>query len=728
MQAPNSYNPPLRVGEEVGLHEKVNILLVDDREDNLLTMGAVLASPEYNLVTAQSGQDALRYLLNDVPALILLDVQMPGLDGYETARLIKGSPRTREVPIIFVTALNKDERFVQQGYKSGAVDYIYKPFDAEILRSKVAVFADLHRKTERLLRVERLLRESEARERERKLAELELRSLRREQADQKRYRELVEGIHHGIVWTADPENLRFSFVSSRAEQILGYPVDAWLNSTSFLQDRLHPDDRELFRHSLRKVVAEGLEAMVEHRLRDAAGRFVWFQTGLRPVTIKDEPQVQGLSVDISRLKETEGKLKQSKLCSDLLAHASLVLSTSLAYEDTLPALAELVADTYGDWCAIEVIDTSGRLNPSALKTRERSRDLDVLELLRAHPLEDAEVERYRSEENEPRMINAPTEDQLRAVAGNPDRAQALGELGCQSLAVIPLCVRGKYYGRILLGRRGRAFEPRDFSLLRDLGRRAAVSLENSSLYRETEAAVRARDEFLSIASHELRTPLTPLKLHIQQLIRTLTREAKAGTGQERILKMVDVSNRQIERLTKLIDDLLDISRINSGKLKLNLEDFDLMACLHEVTSRFSEQLEIAGCALELRGPDKLPVHWDQFRTEQVILNLLTNAVRYAPGKPVIIEVSAHQGMVELTVLDHGIGIAKEDQARIFRRFERAVSSNHFGGLGLGLYIVAQILDAQGGGISVDSNPGEGSKFIVSLPQFVNAGSQPDSAA
>jgi CheY-like chemotaxis protein len=133
--------------------DKIEILLVDDRQENLLALEAVLASPDYKLIKVNSGDEALRYLLDHSPALILMDVQMPGLNGFETASIIKGSERTREIPIIFVTAINMDERFVHKGYDHGAVDYIYKPYDAHVLRSKVAVLAEIRRHHQRMIRL-----------------------------------------------------------------------------------------------------------------------------------------------------------------------------------------------------------------------------------------------------------------------------------------------------------------------------------------------------------------------------------------------------------------------------------------------------------------------------------------------------------------------------------------------------------------------------------------------
>ena len=181
------------------MSSKVRVLLVDDRPENLLSLEATLLSPDYELVKVSSGGDALRYLLNNECAIILLDVQMPGMDGYETADLIKRDPKLEDIPIIFLTAINTDPGYVARGYKVGAVDYMSKPIVPEYLRAKVAVFAQLHRAKEKIIEQQQQLREHEAKEQRRRLAELELVSLRREQALHRRYRELVEGELHVVI-------------------------------------------------------------------------------------------------------------------------------------------------------------------------------------------------------------------------------------------------------------------------------------------------------------------------------------------------------------------------------------------------------------------------------------------------------------------------------------------------------------------------------------------------
>jgi signal transduction histidine kinase len=177
------------------------------------------------------------------------------------------------------------------------------------------------------------------------------------------------------------------------------------------------------------------------------------------------------------------------------------------------------------------------------------------------------------------------------------------------------------------------------------------------------------------------------------------------------------SVRQTDRLNRLIDSLLEVSRITAGRMALELEPIDLSELLRELCDRFAEQAAQAGCSIRLQVVPPASGQWDRMRLEQVVTNLLSNAIKYGPGKPVDVTVESNATTVRLTVADHGIGIAPESVARIFERFERAVSPRHFGGLGLGLYITRQIAEAHGGSIQVESHVGEGSRFTVELPRI-----------
>jgi len=237
---------------------------------------------------------------------------------------------------------------------------------------------------------------------------------------------------------------------------------------------------------------------------------------------------------------------------------------------------------------------------------------------------------------------------------------------------------------------------------------------------QAQEALRQRDEFISVAAHELRTPLTALQLKLQSLERIRSADRKV----ERIGGAV----RQTERLSQLIERLLDVSRIAQGGVEMSPESFDLSGLVRQVADDFREPALEAHAPLELKLPDKLEGSWDRLRLEQVLVNLISNAVKYGAGKPVCVSLEADEERVRVTVADRGIGIAPEDVERIFGRFQRAVPIRHYGGLGLGLYITRYIVEAHQGTISVDSKVEQGSTFVVDLPRWSPAGSGRDRTA
>lgn len=228
-------------------------------------------------------------------------------------------------------------------------------------------------------------------------------------------------------------------------------------------------------------------------------------------------------------------------------------------------------------------------------------------------------------------------------------------------------------------------------------------------------AVEARDEFLSIASHELRTPVTSLSLQVQTLARDMrgqSREPLSPAGQ---LRQIELAERQIGRLSSLLRALFDVSRIASGQLALDLEEVDLCSVARDVAARFAEPCSEEGSDLVVQTSGSAMGYWDAMRLEQVIGNLLSNALKYGAGRPIELRVEAGAAFTKVTVRDHGIGIAPEHHQRIFERFERAVPSASYGGLGLGLYITRSLVAAHGGSIGVESAPREGALFTVHLP-------------
>jgi signal transduction histidine kinase len=230
--------------------------------------------------------------------------------------------------------------------------------------------------------------------------------------------------------------------------------------------------------------------------------------------------------------------------------------------------------------------------------------------------------------------------------------------------------------------------------------------------RELEQAVHARDSFISVASHELRTPLNALRLQVGLMRRRPETEPSASAGE-----WPQVLERQLLRLTRLVNSLLDGSRIAAGHLVLEPEDdVDLAAVVREVAEQFDTELRRGTCSLRLHADAQVLGRWDRLRLDAVVTNLLSNGIKYGDGKPIDIFVEDDVQTARLLVRDHGPGIAPEDQGRIFERFERGVSEREVGGLGLGLWIVRQFVEALGGRIRVESRVGEGSTFTVELPK------------
>jgi signal transduction histidine kinase len=246
----------------------------------------------------------------------------------------------------------------------------------------------------------------------------------------------------------------------------------------------------------------------------------------------------------------------------------------------------------------------------------------------------------------------------------------------------------------------------------DLTEQVAARQRAEQLAEALRHAVEARDQFLSVAAHELRTPLTTLRLQVQMLARSLGREQQLT--REELGKRVDKIDHQLSRLVELVETLLDVTRLQGARLDLDLEEIDLGVLARDVGERVRAVAAAAGSSLQVDAV-QLRGRWDRSRVDQVLTNLLSNAIKYGAAKPIVVTVARRGDLAALTVVDQGLGIAAADHARIFQRFERAVSRLHFGGLGLGLWISRQLAEAMGGTLEVESELGRGARFTLLLP-------------
>jgi signal transduction histidine kinase/response regulator RpfG family c-di-GMP phosphodiesterase len=582
--------------------QKINILMVDDNASNLLALESILQAPDRNLVKASSGDDALRYLLECDVAVILLDVNMPGISGLETAALIRGRERSRDIPIIFLTADSTGDRHISTGYALGAVDYILKPVEPEVLKSKVAVFVELFKKTEEVKHQAELLREK---------------NIELENANLQRLSRLVE-LGQQLAAERDPVRLLEKFCHE-ARDIIGarYAAVGMLD-----------DDGHTLCHFLTSGLETetAIEAGIPKIGQELLGTLLAERRPLRLCYTGDgaSPSIKSSSSDQQPLQSFLG----APIISPARVYGWLYLADKFDAKEFSEA-DERLAVTLTSQVAV---------------TYENAR-LYAETQRHAAALEQEVTERKQAEEERARL------------------------------------------------------------LVREQEARA-----------EAEAANRAKDEFLATLSHELRTPLTSI-LGWTRLLRSgnLPEESSGGA--------LETIERNARAQSQLIDDLLDVSRIITGKLRLDVRPLELASIIESVINSVRPAASAKGIEILMNLDNSAgPVMGDPNRLQQVVWNLLSNAVKFTPNHGrVYVGLTRRRSHVEITVSDTGQGIRADFLPHIFDRFRQAdgTTTRVHGGLGLGLAIVRHLLELHGATIHAHSDgTGQGATFTVKLPAAV----------
>ncbi|HEY4183712.1 MAG TPA: ATP-binding protein [Polyangia bacterium] len=485
-------------------------------------------------------------------------------------------------------------------------------------------------------------------------------------------------------------------------QLVGYPADELARLR--VRDLAHPADMTEDLAGLKRLAAGEIETLRrEERYVRKDGRAVWVESTISPLRDRAGKLRHFVAVvdDITGYRDAEKRER-------LLADVSQLLLECEDHQTDLERVGQLIVASLGDGCVIGVTSDHDELIGApvvVLADRGRANEAVALSALLA-----TSADYLRSLGDERSLTSVEPAVELGRIWGVGE--DAIIPLGARAALSLPLSARGRTFGQVMF-LAADAFGAGEVKAAYEVTRRIALAIDNGRLYQKTQDAVRDRDEFLAIALHELRTPLTPLRIHLQRLL--AADGGQVAGDPNRLQGVLHRCERKVRRLEALVDNLFDVSHITEGRLNLQLDDLELTTLVRDVAARFRDEATAAACDLVVTASGPVMGRWDRLRLEQVVGNVVENALRHGPGKPVELELQATDQHARLSIRDHGVGIAADDLGGIFERFHRIVSSPHHSGLQLGLFIARQIVDAHQGTIVVDSEPGAGARFTIELP-------------
>lgn len=763
--APNlSVAALLPPSDEVFEHPRVTgseppaVLLVDDNAANLVSLEAILEPLGVRMDKASSGEQALRFLLREDYAVILLDVRMAGLSGFETASLIKQRERTRNVPIIFLTAYGRDDVEIVTGYATGAVDFLQKPFPPEVLRSKVSVFVDLFRAQQQVRRQSELLKQKEAEARDAALRASgyidRLRDFAARLSEASTVMQVCRALFEQGLVAAGAKAGGVNLLDATGEALeivdsMGYPESVlaqwrriplsaplplteavrerraiWLDSVKEWRERYPNVDVRGVHEAfialplLVKGQALGAIGLSFARAREFSEMDRSFFTALAHACAQALERVR-LSAEERRSHEharaAAERLKLLGEASDAFSVANRDLGVLL---DTV---TREVSRYLADSCALHLLSEDGeRLELAAFHHVDSALEQALTQAMRV-PLRPGEGFNGRVvQSGESLLIPLLTPESLAATA-KPEHLDVGLDFHLYSLVVVPLRVRGQVVGTLFMGRTqpGRSFTREDQGLLEELAAKAALSMENARLFAEqqrTQEELRRRAEFeqqlVGIVSHDLRNPLAAISMSAGLL-------EKKGELSDAQKRMVSRINQATERAARMIRDLLDFTKARlGGGIALHRQPTDLKDVVHQAV----DEVLVAhpGRHVELDVAPELKGEWDSDRIAQVLTNLLSNALTYSPtGAPVRVGARVDGEQAMLSVFNGGAHIPPELLPRLFEPMTRGAlkEGQSSRSIGLGLYIVRDIVLGHGGGVEVVSSEEHGTTFTVRLPRY-----------
>ncbi|HEY9750509.1 MAG TPA: response regulator [Allocoleopsis sp.] len=672
----------------------VNILLVDDHLENLLALEGVLASLGQNLVAASSGKEALKCLLEQDFAVILLDVQMPEMDGFETATLIRSRERSRHIPIIFMTALHNSDQLVHQGYSVGAVDYLFKPIEPEILLSKVAAFVDLFQTSAKVQRQANQL----------EMVNAELR------ASQALLQDFLDHAND-LIHIMSPSGALL-YVNPAWKHTLGYD-EADLNRLAI--EIVHPQSRGRWLEAIYWVQSKPASRTLEITLLSKEGREVIVEGTLSSRFDGDQLKtIHCIFHNITKRKQAERSLRQytAQLRQALDFNAMLQRTTDKLREslDEGQILATVVQE-------LALVLGVNRCHASLYDLEQQSATIAY--------------EYTASMFSEQGLTSE--------MAGSPEYQQLQQGQSLQLCHIIPHPIQGRtailacaiiddqgVLGDLrLVNDKEYAFRDLEVHLVQQVANQCAIAIRQARLFQAAQAQVaaleklnRLKDDFLSTISHELRTPISNIKMAIQMLKMTLGSLEIPPDRAEDVERYFQILQNECEQEIRLINDLLELSRLDTDAEPLLLTSIKLNTWVPHIVETFMERAQTQQQQLQVDLPNDLPaLTTDLIDLERVLSELLGNACKYTPpGEEIRISADATPERLQLHVSNSGVEIPVEECDRIFDKFYRIPNDDPWkhSGTGLGLALVKKRVERLGATIQVASDA-DHTTFSIAFP-------------